>query len=489
MSDVNNALKFMDNPRYSIKGDTSGSLLSMRAKLKFANGDDSSVLDDLEKVIRADLSKAAEFTNSGAAKPEKTASVCVWTESAMDALVQRFPTDYRSYMFRGLYYSFFAKFSPEDFIITRAMESFDRAAQLNPRSALPQLFKVRLLGGLFVFYKRLNQLGGNDAARAKLNAELVSEYAKILALDSNLLLALGGRALAYFNMKQFQQAIADYDRILSLDPQDGGAYHDRGLAKMQLGRDYDAISDLTSAIKLQPRKLLESHRYESRADAYMKTRQWELAIRDLTTAISLQVGGGVLLMNVDQFRSLYPEYKPASNEMVAQKLHQTFYPNLKYEDFAEGFFGQRAWSSTVMPDLYVKRSDAYLKKGDWHRASIEFRRALKGFPDFTHHIDRWREISETGGARTYIDMKTFDDARSSSIKLWIKQARGASEAIGPYELRGFELNCEARQIRTVSFANYDASGGLVSSSEGGRWGSVIPDTVGETLFSGSCQAD
>jgi hypothetical protein len=77
-------------------------------------------------------------------------------------------------------------------------------------------------------------------------------------------------------------------------------------------------------------------------------------------------------------------------------------------------------------------------------------------------------------------MKTFDDAHSGAIKLWIKEARGAGEAIGYYALWQWELNCGARQIRTVSFANYDASGELTSSGQGGRWQSIIPETVGET---------
>src|SRR5262249_28014348 len=231
----------------------------------------------------------------------------------------------------------------------------------NPKSALPQLFKAKLLSHFFVFNHRLNRLGWRDAERDKLNAELVGEYAKAIALDPNLLLALNGRANAHFNLKQFEQAIADYDRILSLDPQDRGAYHDRGLAKMQLDRDYDAISDFSSAIKIQPQEWNEHYSYENRADAYVKTRQWDLAIRDLTTAISLQVGRGVLLMNVDQFRAIYPEYKAASNEAIARKLHQTFYPNLTYEGFSKDFLTRRPMGSTVIPDLYVKRSDAYLR--------------------------------------------------------------------------------------------------------------------------------
>jgi tetratricopeptide (TPR) repeat protein len=257
---------------------------------------------------------------------------------------------------------------------------------------------------------------------------------------------------------------------------------------MQLDRDYDAISDFSSAIKIQPQEWNEHYSYENRADAYVKTRQWDLAIRDLTTAISLQVGRGVLLMNVDQFRAIYPEYKAASNEAIARKLHQTFYPNLTYEGFSKDFLTRRPMGSTVIPDLYVKRSDAYLRKGNWHLASVEFRRAINGFPDYADAVDRWRELGQSA-RQTYIDMKTFDDTRNDSIKIWIKQSRAASNDDGPHQLLQFELNCRARQIRTLSLANYDASGSLVGSREGGRWASIVPDTIGETLYNGACRAN
>jgi len=168
ISDLNSALRFMGNSRTG--KDSVGSLLSMQAKLAYANGDYVGAIDGIEKAIRVDFEKATQFTNSGAAEPEKTASsVCVWTESDMDGLVQRFPSDYRSHMFRGLYFSFFVSFKNEDWIITRAFENFNKAAQLNPKSALPQLFKSQLLGHHFVFYKRLNQRGWGDAERDKLD--------------------------------------------------------------------------------------------------------------------------------------------------------------------------------------------------------------------------------------------------------------------------------------------------------------------------------
>src|SRR5262249_19038013 len=102
---------------------------------------------------------------------------------------------------------------------------------------------------------------------------------------------------------------------------------------------------------------------------------------------------------------------------------------------------------------------------------------------------RWREIGQMPDGRSYIDMKTFDDARKDSIRVWIKQSRGASSDDGPHQLLQFELNCRARQIRTLSLANYDASGSLVGSREGGRWARIIPDTIGETLYSGACRAN
>jgi tetratricopeptide (TPR) repeat protein len=485
-ADLDRALKSIAHSRTG--KDSNLSLLSTQAKLEYANGDFVAAMNDLEKAVRSDLTKATEFTNSGGVKPEKTGSVCVWTEPDMDELVRRFSADYRSHLFRGLYFSKFAPLDDES--LKPAIESLGKAAQLNPKSALPQFFKATLLGNLFVFHKRLNELGWSDAGRDKLNAELVGEYTKALALDPMLTSALRSRATAELNLKQFKSAILDYDKVLSIDPQDWISFHDRGLAKIELGNTYEAISDFSATIKLTKRELKQSHYYESRAEAYMKTQQWDLAIRDFTTAISLGVGGSTFLMNVGQFRAIYPEYKAASNEAIARKLNQTFFPDLTYEGFSERFLTSEAMPSTTIPDLYLKRSDAYLKKGNWGRASIDFRRAVNGFPNYADAVERWREIGPTADTRNYIDMKTFDDARKESTKVWIKQSpRSLGGDESPYTLLGFELNCRANQIRAVSSASYNAGGQIIGSGEGGRWGSVFPETIGETLYNGSCRSN
>jgi tetratricopeptide (TPR) repeat protein len=257
------------------------------------------------------------------------------------------------------------------------------------------------------------------------------------------------------------------------------------LAKMLSGSPYEAISDFTEAIKIEGRELLKSSAYEGRADAYMQTREWDLAIKDLNTAISLQIASSVV-GNVRQFRTIYPEYGAASDEAVAQKLNQTFYPDMKYEDFSAHFLTGLPLSSTVIPGLYIKRSDAYLRKGDWRSAVMDFRRATNGFPDYAEAIDRWRQFGQTSGAYNYINMENFDEARDGSVKLSIKRARGGNDASGPYELYRFELSCSAEKIRTLSWAEYDASGTRTKSGEGGRWGSIWPETLGKILEDAAC---
>ena len=65
-----------------------------------------------------------------------------------------------------------------------------------------------------------------------------------------------------------------------------------------------------------------------------------------------------------------------------------------------------------------------------------------------------------------------------------RPARGA-EFAGPYTLMRFELNCGATRLRALSRANYDSSGTLTQTREGGAWQSIIPDTLGEALYNGA----
>jgi len=481
---LNSALRYINNSR--VGKDSRNGLLSMRAKIEHTQGEDSEALKDIESAVHADLADSPQFVNSGAVAPEMNASACTWTESDMDALVQRFPNDYRSYEFRGLYYAFFAMWHEPS--LKSAVDNLRRAIEINGND--PSLHF--LIANTFNRAFSIKRYGLSDIDRKKLDETILDELNTALALDPNLLPALGQRAQAYFDLKQFAQAVPDYDKIVALDPKNGGAYNDRGLAKVELSNLYGAISDFGKALENKGRLLQQTSTLENRADAYMKTHQWGLATRDLTNAISLQVGGVSLLMNIKQFRALYPEYKTASNDAIARKINQTFYPNMKYEDFSKGFLDETRefWTSTTIPDLYIKRADAYFKENDWSGASTEFRRALNGFPKNSDSFERWRELEVENSPRRhlYLDLKTFDSRDSNSVKVWTKQTQSVAED-GPFIVQRYEMNCSLQQLRTVSIASYSATGTLRSSREGGEWESVIPDTLGERLVRGACQGN
>jgi tetratricopeptide (TPR) repeat protein len=486
-SDINNALKYLATSRV---GNTSqGSLLSMRAKLEHANGDDRAALDDLDKAIHVDLDKALEFPNSGAIAPEKTASACTWTEPDLDTLVQRFPADYRPYMFRALYHGFFLRFEKDEKAkqegLNRAFNDLNIAAKINPSSVLPHFFKAEVFEGTFA----LQMMNDYNPQQAELNKTMLSLLNETLSIDPNNVWAVGHRAEIYYHLQNWRQTIADYDKVLALDPKNVSALNDRALAKLQTGDTYAAISDLSEVIKNKKRELQQTNSYEARADAYMKTQQWDLAIRDLTTAISLQVGGQVYLANISQFRALYPEYTKALDKAVAWKLQQTFFPNLNYDAFAEGFLhtnGSFGFPDFIIGDLYAKRLDAYLRKNNWHAAKVDFKRAERGYPNAPNAIDRWREISPLVNTIVYLDMKTFNDERRQAVNIWIKEARGDND---PYSVEQFELNCDAHQIRMMSAANYDAAGNMTGSHRGGNWTPIIPETLSENLYDGACGAN
>ena len=61
------------------------------------------------------------------------------------------------------------------------------------------------------------------------------------------------RGLAYYNKKDYDQAIADYTETIRLDPKYAEAFYWRGIAYDEK-KDYDqAVADYTEAIRLNPK--------------------------------------------------------------------------------------------------------------------------------------------------------------------------------------------------------------------------------------------
>jgi len=321
-------------------------------------------------------------------------------------------------------------------------------------------------------------------------SKIIEAYTAAIKIDPKMIEAYQKRAEINLETQQYELAIQDYDKIIELCPVEGGTYNDRGLANMKLARYYRAISDFSAAIDIKEKKSDDFHwlysSYSNRASANSIAGNYENAINDYTKAIQLYLADNIILMNVSQFRAIYPEYNSVSDDILAKLLWKKTFPNWKYEDFAKQFLKKDIHYSTIMPELYVKRGDTYLICGDWRKAILDYNRAAKGFPSYEEAIDRWRPLTKDKETISpiYLDFKTIEKSGTHIVKFWIKSNNKNSQEF----LENCEINCSSKQMHVLEFLLYDENGDAVQRTGTTRWQSIIPDSFGEVLYNHLCKS-
>lgn len=81
-------------------------------------------------------------------------------------------------------------------------------------------------------------------------ATIVSDFSRILALDSEVAIVYYNRACIYAQMKNFAAALADYNRAIELNDVLAEAYYNRGLLHIENGNYADGFVDLGKAGEL-----------------------------------------------------------------------------------------------------------------------------------------------------------------------------------------------------------------------------------------------
>jgi tetratricopeptide (TPR) repeat protein len=461
-------------------------LLATRAKIEYDSGDHKKAVEDLYTAISANVKDADNLLNSGGVEPEDKSEPCSWYKPDFDQLVKEYPADYRVYLFRGLHYLVFQRFNKANQYAQQPILDFSRAATLNPKSPLPQYF----LGKSYV--SSLGVVFGTDADAPANRLKALAAYDRTIQIDPHFTLGYAERAEMYYEQKQWWEAIKNYDKVIEADPKAGGAYNDRALAKSELNDSYPAISDFNESISNRDTlsELSLQQTYENRADEYVKVKNYDAAIKDYTQVVKMLIGEEVFLMPIAQVKRLYPEYKNVSDDALCRKLHAMFHGNMKYEDFARQLTetNKEDFDTFLVPDVLVKRGDTYSKTGDFRKAITDYQRASSGFPYGRKDIDRWHLVAKGTKTELYIDSQTAELADPNSSKFWVKEMNTASTGKGDYSLEQYAVDCRNKKINMLSVLNYKGSGGQATSSsdlESG-WQSIVPDTLGEQLYSGMC---
>ncbi len=238
---------------------------SLRARIEFSAGRNREALDDLDTVMKMDLDSADRVSNIEGVEAEKTSKPCVWNLTDLDTLVTKFPRDYQPALLLGIYFKFFTTFK-EDYY-PKALQEFQKATLLNPKSPLPQYFIGQLYSKASFWTKAA---WASDEGRNGPYRRAIAAYTKAIQLDPNFRLAYAERASAYHGLKQYPQAIKDYDRVLDLDPENVTAYNDRGLARMEIGQYPSANLDFGDAIRRKDEQATTlGMSYQNRGDAYV----------------------------------------------------------------------------------------------------------------------------------------------------------------------------------------------------------------------------
>ena len=105
----------------------------------------------------------------------------------------------------------------------------------------------------------------------------IVEFDKALAANPDDINSLHSRAIASFNLRNFNAAISDLDRVINLNLQNANAYKSRGLNYSFSGDYRSALADYNKAILLNPQDV---NAYIGRGSAYGALKYYDNAIAD-----------------------------------------------------------------------------------------------------------------------------------------------------------------------------------------------------------------
>jgi hypothetical protein len=377
--------------------------IALRARMYLKAGDRDRALNDLEKVMADDDGHALA---GGDVNPRKESSPCGWSIADFDAL----GNDPRTLAAKGLYLSSFIGYGAEDRGTVKDSDIRDlyaRAAK-SWRSPIPHLLVVTLGG-----FGSKHSMDGAGCIRANNGGTAPSivstcarydegirreirEITMALAIKPTFARALSMRAGKYLQLAQayyangkpsrqlFNLAIKDFTAALAAGGKNQNVlYCDRALALAAIGRYEDAALGYEQGMKYAKNGIEDSpFVYMQLYGLYMKLEKFNEAADLITQAIINASGGGMDTVifggGIRAFQTLYSEYELLPDEILAEAVRRRYQPQFPQSwdtDFISkgGNFNGKVVSS-ILPDLYAMRGDAYMKAARYAEALADYRR-------------------------------------------------------------------------------------------------------------------
>jgi len=129
----------------------------------------------------------------------------------------------------------------------------------------------------------------SQANLAQVDQKTIDACTKALKIQPGDALSYHNRAVAYYRVGKYQEAISDFTKAIELDPKNASAYYNRAIVYGTVGKHEEAISDGVKAIELNPK---DAKAHMNRGIDYLSIGEWNKAVDDFNQAVGLDTNDG-----------------------------------------------------------------------------------------------------------------------------------------------------------------------------------------------------
>ena len=335
----------------------------------------------------------------------------------INIFIKKFPKDYRSYVIRARFNSFFESKSDNSKVYDNSITDIKKALKLNDKNPitffiLTEALVFKAMWNDSKLYNKVDTVSHNaivEASSKGLNLATSKEWKNRF---------LSRRAQEYLVLKKYREAITDYNSRISLYPDYAGSYHDRAIAYKELGEYDSAIRDLTQAIGMKHDSInWPQTAYEVRASVYEAMNKYKEAVEDYSSAFNIwekafgklnrehKMGSGVaysILENSGNARRKFGDYAKAIEDYrSAISWMEEFHPHMIYGEIGDTYLEMKMPAEAIVEfdkaiarnakqhegkfdgddilgaDYYRKKASAYLELDQVNNAIDCYNKALK----------------------------------------------------------------------------------------------------------------
>ena len=334
---------------------TKAPLYGIRAKFHYMASNYKNTIEDLFNAMEIDPEHNPEWSD--------------WNKGELDILVKKYPSDWRTYVFRAIQNNNFVKLSADKngIALKKMLSDIKKAEKLKPNSPYVDLAFVNYYKMQSYIFRLRNANPSNE-----LEENLIKSLTKLLSHKPTTPLKYMSyrlRASILIDKKEFDKAIDDCNNALRIQSNYGGTYFDR--AQAYRGKKlYDmAIADYNQALNSKEKSAVRDYNiYATIGDTYVEKNDLENAKIYFTKSIQWEINERA------DFKNKYG----VDTDIVPQN---------------------------ILAEIYEKRADVYLQLKEYDKSLADYNKAIELIPEhsYTSHLGRSTLYAITG---------KFDDAIS-----------------------------------------------------------------------------